>query len=311
MKMKKIPIVIDVDTGTDDAIAVICSLLSQDALDIRAFTAVAGNVTVDLTSKNTLSIVDYLGWDIKVSKGAEKPLCRPLHKAISHGETGLGDVEVQEAKRGFYHKPAWETIYEEAEKANGELQILAVGPLTNIALTLQKHPDLKEKIKYITIMGGALVGGNMTMTSEFNTYVDPEAAKIVFEAGIPMTMVGLDVTLKTELPDWVVEKAAKAQNPYAQLATRIFRFMKKRSKLYGYDAPNVHDVLALSSILVPGVIKTRPYYMTVETKGEITRGMTIADFNNVEKKQPNVNAACEVDVKLFWDWISNLLQKKA
>ena len=304
--MKKIPIVLDVDTGTDDAIAIICSLLC-DKLDVRAFTTVAGNVSVDYTSKNTLDLIDFLGSDIKVAVGADKPLCRPLHIAKSHGSSGLGDVVLPEATRGFYNKNAVDTIYEEALSAEGELHLVALGPLTNVASALMKYPDLKDKIKHITIMGGALAGGNMTMTAEFNTYVDPEAAKIVFESGIPLTMVGLDVTLKTVIPLNVFELIKSFENKYAQMATRIFDFILRRSSQYGFDVAHIHDALALASVVEPNLIETKKYYMTVETKGEFTTGMTVADFNRVAEREPNVDAAASVDLRGFWDWVIRTL----
>lgn len=309
--MKRIPLVIDVDTGTDDAIAIICALMNTDVLDIKAFTTVAGNVGVDLTSKNTLNIVDYLGFDIPVAVGAAKPLKKELHTAISHGSTGLGDVVVPASSRSFYSKDAADTIYEYAVAMQGELEILAVGPLTNIAEAMIRYPDIVHLIKRITIMGGAVIGGNMTQTSEFNSYVDPDAGKIVFEAGIPLVMVGLDVTLKPQLPIAVYETTRRLDNKFANLASRIFDYMLRRCKQFGFDPPNVHDAIALAYLVIPQLLTLKKYYMTVETEGTITRGMTVADFNNVTGKEPNVDAAVDININMFWDWmVSRFLNAK-
>lgn len=308
--MNRIPIHIDVDTGTDDAIALICALVSQDKIDIRSISAVAGNVPLEFTAKNTLDIVDVLGYDIPVAVGAEKPILRELKVAISHGKSGLGDVKIPDAKAGFAKETAYELIYKSACQADGELIYLGVGPQTNLAIALLAYPDLKEKIKRVVIMGGCLIGGNMTQASEFNAYVDPEALRIVVNAGIPITMVGLDVTLKTELPLWVLDEIRKLDNEPAKLTASVMDFCLRRNKEYGFDVANIHDALAFCSIVYPEVIETKKYYMDVETMGgEMTRGMTVADFRNVRAdKEPNVDCAVEVDVDGFWKWMVELFK---
>lgn len=310
MNMNKQPIVMDFDTGTDDAIALICGLMSRDRLDIRAVSAVAGNVPLDCTAKNTLDIVDLLGHqDIKVARGAEKPLTRDLHCAISHGKTGLGDVQLPPSNRAFYEKDAAETIYEEAVKCQGNLIFMGVGPQTNIALAIQRHPDIVKLIKRAYIMGGCLVGGNMTQASEFNAYVDPEALKILFASGIPVTMVGLDVTLKTELPIPVRDEVAKIDSIEAKTATQVLDFCLKRNKEMGYDVANLHDVVAFCAIVNPSVLTTKKYYVDVETEGTITRGMTVADFRDVcPDKEKNVDCATDIDLDAFWKWFVDLFK---
>ncbi|MDN3956459.1 nucleoside hydrolase [Sporolactobacillus laevolacticus] len=303
--MKKIPLIMDVDTGTDDAIAIICALMSVDILDIKAFTTVAGNVGVDLTSRNTLNLVRALGFDIPVAVGARKPLKKALHTAISHGSTGLGDVHLPRSENLFYPKDAVDTIYQYASSLNGELELLAVGPLTNVAEAILRHPDLIKLIKRITIMGGTLRGGNMTQTSEFNCYVDPDASKIVFESGIPLVMIGLDVTLKPQLPLFVYEQVKACENKFARIATQIFDFMLRRNEQYGFDPPNLHDAIALASILLPNLITFKNYHIEIETEGTITRGMTVADFNHVLGEEPNVQAAVDIDCDMFWEWLIN------
>lgn len=310
MSKQKTPIIIDVDTGTDDAIMVICALQMQDILDIRAFTTVMGNVGLDKTSQNTLNLVSSLNSSIKVSVGANKPLFQNLKEATFHGETGLGDVVLKKSTRDFYHKNSWDTIYEEAVLANGKLQILATAPLTNIAISIQKYPELTELIDKITIMGGGLYGGNMTMTSEFNIYNDPEAAKIVFDSKIPLYMVGLDVTLKPRLPEWVFNKIYQIQTPYAALAADIMRFMCKKEYSIGGDRPHLHDLLALCAVVNSHIITFKKFYMTVECEGKITRGMTVADFHNIKKRPPNVHAAIDIDSDHFWDWFINIFNNK-
>lgn len=159
------------------------------------------------------------------------------------------------------------------------------------------------------MMGGALVGGNMTLASEFNAYVDPEAMKIVFASGIPITMVGLDVTLQAVLPDWVKDEISKMNSKHAQIVDQIMAHCIKVNLEHGWDSTCIHDALAFCSIVRPEVIKTKPYYMDVETEGTYGRGMTVADFYGAyPERKKNVDCAVEVDVNLFWNWMVDLLK---
>lgn len=309
--MKRIPLVIDVDTGTDDAICLICALLNQMMLDIRFVSTVCGNVSLEKTSKNTLNLLRFLGSGILVAKGASKPLKQELHCAVSHGESGLGDIVLPVADPVFLERNAWDALYDEAVAQKGNLQLLAVGPLTNVAMAIEKYPEIKTLINRITIMGGSLLGGNMTMASEFNIFNDPEAAQIVFESGIPLTMIGLDVTLKPKLPMRVVNAIRKIDTPHAQVTKQIIDFMIRRKSEIGGDAPNFHDVIALMAVIAPSILTYRPYYMTVETEGKVTRGMTVADFLCVSGREPNVNVAIDIDVRRFWRWFLDNFERGA
>lgn len=310
MDTQRIPLIIDVDTGTDDAIALIWSTLLKDKFDIKAYTTVAGNVPLECTSHNTLNIIDMLGEKTPVAIGQDKPLKKELKCAVSHGETGLGDVKLKEATRGFYELSSVDTIYDEAKKANGKLQILMVGPETNLAVALTKYPDLKDMIARVTVMGGAVKGGNMCLAGEFNMFVDPEAAKIVFNSGIPITMVGLDVTLKTEMDIDTYEQIKKIKNAHADLALQIFHFMVNRTEMFGddFEGPIMHDALALAVLANPSLVETQDFYIDIETEGVLTRGMSVVDYNNVAKKAPNVKAAVKVDAKAFWQWMIEKLK---
>lgn len=308
--MKKLPIVMDFDTGTDDAIALICALMHRDMLDIRAVTAVAGNVPLEATATNTLNIVDALGHtDIPVAKGAAAPLKRELKCAISHGKTGLGDVVIPPSERSFCEKDAADVLYDAAVECAGELIYLATGPQTNLALAIQRHPDIVNLIKKVYIMGGCLVGGNMTQASEFNAYVDPEALQIVFRSGLDVAMIGLDVTLQTELPMWVKEALDQVETPEAELASQVLDFCLRRNKEWGYDVANLHDVVAFCAIVNPSVLTFKRYYVDVETEGTITRGMTVADFRDVcPDKEKNIDCAEDIDLGRFWNWFVELFR---
>lgn len=304
-KPPRIPLVMDVDTGTDDAVCIAAATLCSDVIDLIGIGTVCGNVEIEKTSRNTLDLLDFLDCDVPVHVGASQPLARPLCTAVSHGTTGLGNVILPAARRSLA-AGVTELIHAAAERHAGALEILAVGPLTNIATALTERPGLRSKLKRITIMGGAIRGGNMTLASEFNLYCDPEAARVVFEAGCDLTMVGLDVTLKPVLPCRVFERIRAAQGPQADVVGRVLDFMMRRKDEFGADDPNLHDVIALAAIVRPSLFSFETYYVHLETAGEVTRGMTIADFNNVSKRPPNARVAVDIDVDGFWNWFVDL-----
>jgi len=193
-------IILDTDPGVDDAMAIFLALRSPE-LKVEAITAVSGNVPLSFTLPNALRLVEIAGRpDVPVAGGAATPLVRRLVTAhYVHGNNGLGGVEFPEPKLKAVAEPAAELIHRVVHENPGEITIVAVGPLTNVATALKSDPGLAAKIKGIVVMGGSLSGGNITPAAEFNFYVDPEAARMVFDAGVPLVMVGLDVTHKVLL----------------------------------------------------------------------------------------------------------------
>ncbi|MEF9952470.1 MAG: nucleoside hydrolase [Clostridium sp.] len=306
--MNKMPILIDCDPGIDDSLALYLAL-SQEKFDVRAVTVVGGNVSLDKTSTNALNLVDYLGHDIKVAKGSNGPLIRELEIADHvHGESGIGDVSLKASTRSFYDKNAYETIKEEAIKANGELNIVALGPLTNLAIAFKSYPEIKSLIKSITLMGGAARGGNATPCAEFNIYVDPEAARIVFESGIPITMVGLDATHKAYLTGEEVDKMALSMTSDKAInAIKLLKYTQKLCEEYGNDGIVMHDPSAIAYLIDPSIFECKHYHVDIETKGTLTRGKTVVDFDNVTKKDRNVNVALNTDRIKFIDLIQSML----
>lgn len=307
----RIPVIIDCDTGVDDAVALVCALAS-DKLDIRAITVVSGNQTLDKTSANTLNLVDFLGYTVKISKGADKPLNRELETAEGvHGSCGIGGVSLPKARRHFYEKNAVDTIAEEALAAKGELEIIAVGPLTNIALAILAHPFLKESIKRITLMGGSIDGGNHTPAAEFNIFVDPEAAQVVFNSGIPIVMVGLEVTEKAYLTKEEIQSLRlwTASDGTNKVLKALLENMLEICTMFGYKGAVMHDPLALCFVLDESLIKTKAMNIQIETQGEITRGKTVADRYGVTHKKPNAEVGIEMDRIRFVELVKELFDK--
>ena len=270
-------VIIDTDPGVDDALALLLAMRSPE-LQIEAITPVAGNVPLDLTLPNALRMVEIAGRaDIPVAAGAKSPLLRRLVTATyAHGENGLGGAVFPEPKSKPSAIPAAELIPQIIRKYPGEVTLITLGPLTNIAAALSADPGLAVMVRGLTMMGGSLSGGNITPAAEFNIYVDPEAARIVFQSGIPITMVGLDVTRRTSLTEDHVRRLEAGQNPVSQAAAKIARNAIDHTRQQGFlVGPNMHDSLAVASFLDPSLLKWKAYYVDVETTGELTAGETV------------------------------------
>jgi pyrimidine-specific ribonucleoside hydrolase len=270
-------VIIDTDPGVDDSFALLLAMRSPE-LKIEAITPVAGNVPLDLTLPNALRLVEIAGrTDIPVAAGARAPLMRRLVTAsYAHGENGLGGAVFPEPTTKPVSTPASELIRQIVRKHPGEVTLIPIGPLTNIATALNSDPELASMVRSVVMMGGSLSGGNITPAAEFNVYVDPEAARIVFQSGIPITMVGLDVTRKVTLTDEHVRLLEATQNPAGQAAAKIGRNAINHNREHGYlVGPNMHDSLAVAGFLNPSILKLQDYYVDVETTGELTAGETL------------------------------------
>jgi len=270
-------VIIDTDPGVDDALALLLAMRSPE-LKIEGITAVAGNVPLELTLPNALRMVEIAGSeDIPVAAGAKGPLLRRLVTATyAHGENGLGGAVFPEPRRKPVTEPAAEFIRQTVRKYPGEVTLLTIGPLTNVAAALNSDEDLAHMVRALVMMGGSLSGGNITPAAEFNVYVDPEAARIVFQSGIPITMVGLDVTRKTSLTDDHVRVLEAAQNPVSRAAATIGRNAINHNRERGFlVGPNMHDSLAVAGFLDPLILHFEDYYVDVETAGELTAGETL------------------------------------
>jgi len=270
-------VIIDTDPGVDDALAILLALRSPE-LKVEAITPVAGNVPLDFTLPNALKLVEIAGrTDVPVAGGARHPLVRQLITASHvHGNNGLAGVEFPEPKIKPVAEKAPEMIRKIVNANPGEISIVAVGPLTNVALALRDDPDLAGKLRSIVIMGGSLSGGNVTPAAEFNLYVDPEAARVVFDAGVPLTMVGLDVTRKVLFTDERLKALEVAKNPSGIAAAKIMAATLEHLNRGPHPMIEaMHDPLTVANLIDPGILTLKDYYVEVETEGEFTAGETI------------------------------------
>lgn len=309
--MAKRKFLIDCDTGTDDAIAIMEALYEPDA-EVVAFTAVDGNVEVEYTSRNTLDLVDYLGFDIPVGVGAAEGMRVRYNyhgqDESTHGAKGLGPITLPHSDREFSKLFATQLIFEKAVECGGELEILAIGPLTNIALAIMEYPQVKKLIKHIWIMGGAVYGGNVTTTGEFNIWADAEAARLVFKSGIPLTMAGLDVTEKAVMNEDDAARLRRHGGKACELAAELLDFMFERRDA-GYEDALMHDALAFAAAFCPECVKTKRYYVDVECNGEYTWGHTFADLRGYLGREPNVDVAMELDLPKFKEYLLQCFER--
>jgi len=296
-------VIIDTDPGVDDALALLLALRSPE-LKIEALTPVAGNVPLNLTLPNALRMVEIAGRnDIPVAVGAKAPLFRRLVTATyAHGENGLGGAVFPEPKIKPVEMPATEMIRQVVRKYPHEVTLITIGPMTNVAAALNADPELPSLVKALVMMGGSLSGGNITPAAEFNVYVDPEAAKIVFQSGIPITMVGLDVTRKTSLTDEHQRELQANSNAVSQAAAKIARNAIDHTRAQGFTVgPNMHDSLAIAAFIDPSILKWKDYYVDVETTGELTAGETLGyspSSGDLQRKpEMEKQAAAEMQIR--------------
>jgi len=310
-------IIIDTDPGIDDALALLLALQSPE-LDIAAITTVSGNVPVETGTRNVFTVFSLLPSAVRppVASGASRPLKKdPIMATHIHGEDGLGTLDRcldASGNRRYAPQEVATSIRDGADEILHQLSvtpepttIIALGPLTNIAAAIEKDKETMAATKQIVLMGGATsVSGNVTPVAEFNIYVDPHAAHIVFDSGIPLTVVGLDVTTRVGLTRDMIEGAvASHQTPLSYfLRDCTENLIAWAEEHYGEAVFFLHDPLAISVVIDSSFVTTRSMHVEIETEGKITEGMTVSDRRLLKpelKKLPNANVCVDVDAKRF------------
>ncbi|QEN06710.1 nucleoside hydrolase [Oceanispirochaeta crateris] len=303
-------LIIDCDPGIDDALALFMAFAS-DKLLVRGITTVAGNVSSALTARNALSLCTLAGQDIEVASGASGPLVGTTHTAANvHGENGLGNVNLPVAG-GISERGAEELLYQELLRAGGDLEIIALGPLTNIALLIEKHPDVLPYIKKLTIMGGSLGRGNVTPHGEFNFYSDPLAADRVLRSGIPIHLVGLDVTNQALLHGEDIDKMEAWGGPVISDVVKMIRYYQRFYRSMGLDGLKMHDPLAVAAVIDPTLTETTAYALRVEHNDQETMGkVCIIDESQWGNAQlfKNVSVSMRVNQDRFLSLFMRLMR---
>ncbi len=334
-----VPVILDVDTGIDDSLALLYAVASPEA-NLVAVTCVSGNVEAAQVATNTLAVLELVGrTDVEVAIGREVPLVRPLETTPeTHGPYGIGHAQLPPPTRSASDRHGVDVIIEEARRFAGEVTLVTLGPLTNLAAALEQEPALPRLLRGFVLMGGAFgVPGNTTPTTEWNLHCDPEAARIVFRAWadaiqadptIPRPLaLGLDATEQARiLPEHVVRLARRADStPDESLALAdqddplggersaasnpVIRFLADALRFYfefhqrydGFYGAFIHDPLAVAATLDRGLVTTEALYVDVETSGELTTGMTVADRRHLKGRPPNLDVAMTADAETFLD----------
>ena len=308
--MRPKPVILDVDPGHDDAVAIMMAC-GAPGLDLRAVTTVAGNATLPKTTRNALRVLSLIGrTDVPVGAGAPEPLERPLRTAEGiHGESGMDGPEIPEPTFEVSELDAIEVMADAIQESSEPVTLIPVGPLTNIATFLRKYPDLKSRISHVSLMGGSMGLGNTTPAAEFNIYVDPEAAREVFGSGLPITMSGLDVTHQAGAGRAERDRLRGVGGVGEVVAGFLDFFAGTYRRTFGFDAPPLHDPVAVAAVLRPDLLKTRPMNVEVECGSDLTRGETVCDLHGVTGKPPNAEVGVELDREAFFDLLQDCLER--
>lgn len=307
-------IIIDTDPGQDDAAAIMLAFGSRNELDVLGITTVAGNVPLSLTSRNARIICELCDrTDVKVYAGADAPLKRPLVTAEHvHGKTGLDGPELTDPTMPLQLSHAVDFIVDTLRnEPPGTVSLCTLGPLTNIALALQKAPDIASRVGELVMMGGGFFeGGNITPAAEFNIYVDPEAADVVFKSGIPIVMMPLDVTHKVLTFKTRVEKLrAIGSRPAIALVEMLEFFERFDVEKYGSDGGPLHDPTVIAYLLRPGLFTGRDCNVSIETASPLTSGMTVVDWWQVTGRAHNARVMREVDSDGFFELLTERISR--
>ncbi len=292
-------IIFDCDPGIDDALALLMAFADKD-INVKAITVVGGNQNIDETLKNTLELLSFVNLKCEVAKGAAGPIMRKLVTAPEvHGETGLGGQTLPKADFNASELTANELIHKTLSESEEKMIIVATAPLTNIAQLFLTYPEDREKIEYISVMGGACFGGNQSPCAEFNIQVDPESAKIVFDSGVPIYMHGLDVTTKAYCTQEDVERIRAIGSKVSDFTAKILDFYMEFHKTVGYDVLNMHDLCAAAFVTHPELFTGKECNVEIETKGEITYGETVVDYEGITGKPNNATVMFDIDREAF------------
>lgn len=306
--MERTKVILDVDPGHDDMVAMLLAA-KHPRLDVRGITVVAGNQTLEKTVRNALRICAHAGLDIPVFAGMSRPLLRDHVLSTVHGDSGLDGVSLNHTDRQPERQHAVDFLIEEALRHDNELVLIPVGPLTNIAMALLKEPKIKRGVREIVLMGGACGAGNVTPSAEFNIFADPEAAQIVFTSGLPITMVGLDVTNRAVVGPDVLQRIEALGSRVSNMVVESMHAYGAAYKTLGdWAGPALHDPCAVAYVIDPSILTVKEARVDVETSRGLTYGRTVCDFKAHD--QPfNAKVALGIDQRKLWDLLISTLEK--
>lgn len=305
---EKIKTILDCDVGHDDAIALMLGAAHPE-IELLGICSVAGNQILKKTLTNTLHVVQHLGLDIPVYAGMDRPIVRDqIVAAEVHGESGLDGPVFEPLTIKAQEKHAVAFIIETLMNSDEKITLVPVGPLSDIGMALRLEPKIADKIERIVLMGGAYGLGNYTASAEFNVLADPEAAHIVFSSGVPVVMMGLDLTNQALADMSVIERMEGLGNKAGKLFGDMMRFTFQSQRIFGLEAGPVHDVTAMAYVVRPDLFTTKPAYVEVCLDKGCCYGRTVCDFSGMSGKEPNALVGTGIDLPRFWDFVEENLK---
>jgi purine nucleosidase len=300
-------ILLDCDPGHDDAIALLLALASPE-VELLGVTTVAGNQTLEKTTANAIRVLEFVGRDVPVAAGADRPLVREQVVASNvHGETGLDGPDLPPPQASPLEQHAVDFLAERIREHGGAVTLVPTGPLTNVALLLALHPDARPD--RIVLMGGAIAEGNVTPAAEFNIWCDPEAAARVFASGIDVTMIGLDITHKAL---FTPAHVARLEGRVGEMVSELMRFYGEFHRtVYNFDGSPIHDAVAVAHVLRPELVRTERLNTEIDVESELCRGRTVVDVWRRSGREPNSHVGVEIDADGFLDLLIERLNSFA
>jgi len=307
--MDKRKIILDCDPGHDDAVAIMMAA-KHPAIDLLGITIVAGNQTLEKTTRNALNVCQFLGLDVPVYAGMSRPLVREQIIADNiHGETGLDGPTFAPLTKKAADTHAVNFIINTVMASQNDITLVPTGPLTNIAMAMRLEPAIIPKIKEIVLMGGAYQLGNTTPAAEFNIYVDAEAAHIVFSSGVPIVMNGLDITNTVQCTPEIIKRMEAANNNASLLFSGLMHFFLETSlRVFGFAGGPLHDPTCIAWLIDPTCIEHKTMFTEIELRSEKCYGRTLCDYFGVTGKPANSRVAVSIDQDKFWDIVEECIK---
>ena len=306
--MEKIKMILDCDTGHDDAVALMLAA-GHPQIDLLGVTVVAGNQVLERTLENTLNVCQHLDIDVPVYAGCDRPLVRDQIVAGDiHGKTGLDGPVFPERVREAEKEHAVHYLIRTLLASDGDITLVPTAPLTNIAMAMRLEPAVIPKIRRISLMGGAVGLGNASPAAEFNILADPEAAHIVFTSGVPIVMMGLDLTNQALADMDIIRRMEGIGNKAGRLFGDIMRFTFNTQKINGLSAGPVHDVTAAAWLVRPEIFDTKPMHVEIDLTHGPCYGRTVCDFAGRTERAANARVGLGLDLPAFWDLVEETLR---
>ena len=308
--MEKTKIILDCDPGHDDAVAIMLAA-REPSLELLGVSVVAGNQTLENTQRNARNVLQWLGADIPVYAGCDRPMVRDkVIAADIHGSTGLDGPVFPPLLKRLEPEHAVQFLIRTLLKSEGDITVVTTGPMTNLAMAMRLEPKITEKIRRIVLMGGSFTNGNVTPAAEFNILADAEAASVCFRSGRPITMVGLDVTRKALCYPEIVERMGRIGNRASNLFVALMgHFCKTQKKIFGWEGGPLHDPVTIAYLIDPEVLVTKPMNVQIDIRSTQSYGRTNCDYYGYQKLPPTADVAVDIDVARFWDIVETGLRR--